>query len=78
MNLCVFIVVNWLQTMILILVYKRLEKIKDELNIQKELRLIIFVWVFFSLSYFAIIQVESNIQDDSGRTVAAIVIFSII
>jgi len=53
--------------MILVLVYKRLEKIKDELNIQKELRLIIFVWVFFSLSYFIIIQVESNIYDEYGR-----------
>lgn len=75
-NVSVFIIVNWLQILILIIAYQRLNNIKDELNIKRELRLIIVMWVSFSILYFATLQLESSVLEQwKHGTAIAIFVF---
>jgi hypothetical protein len=40
-----FVVINWLQILIMIFMYYKISKIKDELNIQKEIKNITIAWL---------------------------------
>ena len=51
-NLCIFFIVNWAQTLVLVLLLYKIRNVKDELNLKKELSIIIALWLIFSLSYF--------------------------
>jgi hypothetical protein len=63
-NFCSFIVINWIEILILIIVCYKIIDIKDEINIKKELVIIIIVWTGFSLFYFSFLQIRiANIHD---------------
>lgn len=51
-NVSVFFIVNWLQTLILVILLFKIRNVKDELNLKNELSVIIMIWLLFSLSYF--------------------------
>lgn len=51
-NICSFIAINWSQVLILTILCYKIINIKDELNIKKELVLIIIIWITFSVLYF--------------------------
>jgi len=55
-NLVIFFFVNWLQTLILVLLLYSIRNVKDELNLKKELSIVIAMWLVFSLSYFMALQ----------------------
>lgn len=57
-NQCMFFFVNWLQTLILVLLLFKIRNVKDELNLKNELSIIIAIWLSFSLSYFLALQVQ--------------------
>jgi hypothetical protein len=61
-NLCIFIFVNWSQTLALIFLLYKIRNVKDELNLKNELRLIILIWLAFSLCYFICLQVQISSQ----------------
>ncbi|CDW85713.1 UNKNOWN [Stylonychia lemnae] len=67
LNICTFIIVNWLQTLVLILLFYRLRNIKDELNIKQEIRIIIIIWISFSLAYFITLQYQQYHQDENNN-----------
>lgn len=51
-NMAIFFIMNWLQTLILVILLFQIRNVKDELNLKKELTIIILIWLLFSLSYF--------------------------
>eukprot|EP00347_Sterkiella_histriomuscorum_P018536 403345140 len=73
-NNCVFVLINWLQTLSLILLFFRLRNIKDELNIRIELRAILFVWILFSLLYFTTLQIEQAFDNEYSKYVIFVAI----
>jgi hypothetical protein len=44
--------------MILVILMWNIRNVKDELNLKRELYIVIFIWVAFSLSYFIALQVD--------------------
>lgn len=52
-NIISFITMNWLELLILVIMIFKIRNIKDELNIKNELIIIMGLWIFFSLGYFA-------------------------
>ncbi len=60
-----FFVVNWLQTIILVGLMWQIRNVKDELNLKKELYIVIGIWILFSLAYFLALMV--NIKDPDSK-----------
>jgi hypothetical protein len=80
-NLCVFFSVNWAQTLILVLLLYTIRNVKDELNLKKELTVIIGIWLVFSLLYFLSLQIEishNGMQNDPVVDFVSIFIFLLI
>lgn len=57
-NILSFITFNWLELLAMVLIIFKIRNAKDELNIQKELVLIMILWILFSLGYFATLFYE--------------------
>ncbi len=66
-NLSIFFFVNWLQTIILVGLMWQIRNVKDELNLKKELYIVIAIWIIFSLAYFLALMI--NITDPSSRMI---------
>lgn len=47
-----FLFWNWVELVAFVWIYMKIENVKDELNIQKELKYIIYAWLGFSIIYF--------------------------
>ena len=80
-NQIVFVVYNWIELIILIYMLYKIRNIKDELNIQSELTLIIIMWVFFSTVYFVTQQVQLsrlNVHNDQLEMLTKWIIFTAI
>ncbi len=59
-NISIFFIVNWAQTLTLVMLMWKIRNVKDELNLKKELYLVIGIWLVFSLLYFSALQVDMS------------------
>ena len=59
-NFSSFVIINWLQILVLVYLCYKIIDIKDEINIKRELVIIIVVWISFSLFYFTFLQIRLN------------------
>ena len=79
-NFSMFVFMNWFLIVVLLYLYHQIRNIKDELNIKFELRLIINIWIVFSISYFFALQCQMNLHVDQVEAlkITNLIIFSII
>jgi hypothetical protein len=54
---------GWAQTIGLVILMWKIRNVKDELNLKRELYIVIGIWIVFSLFYFAALQIDMNSTD---------------
>jgi predicted neutral ceramidase superfamily lipid hydrolase len=55
------------QTISLVILMWQIRNVKDELNLKKELYIVIAIWIVFSLFYFAALQIDMNSSKDQDK-----------
>jgi hypothetical protein len=65
-NICIFFIVNWIQTLTLVILMWSIRFVKDELNLKRELYIVIGVWIVFSLCYFAALNMDLSTDDNTA------------
>lgn len=57
-NQVAFVVVNWIEIVVIIIYWLKLRKVKrDQLNIKSEYKKITLGWTIFSMLYFIVVQI---------------------
>ena len=59
-NLINFVFVNWALVVGYVLIYWKIRNIRNELNIKKEIAIIMVAWVIFSMIYFILNLILQN------------------
>ena len=75
MNKYSFVILNWLELIILVFMIYKIRNVKDELNIKSELIWIMAFWILFSFGYF--ITLTSSHTNSTEVTISKWAYFTI-
>jgi len=76
-NALMFIILNWIEIIGFALLFWLIRKIKNELNVKREIQIVLLLWSVFSIIYFSMQIASEKLPEDTKKTYQYVIFFAI-